>query len=354
MILIINSGSSNTKYALYDPQTLNQVQRGQVKDVQEVFAWLQQQQNQFKITSVGHRIVHGGTEYFAPVLLTDNIMQELKKLIPLAPLHQPYNLAAVEYIKQEYPGITQVGCFDTAFHRSNNKIAQLYAIPDHYTEDGIIKYGFHGLSYEYIASVLEQYVGEKAGARVIVAHLGNGASMCAMNGLRSVATTMGFSALDGLMMGTRCGAIDPGVLLYLMQEQNYNPDSLSKFLYNECGLLGVSNVTNDMQKLLASTDPAAQRAIDLFCYRAATELGKLLVNIGGCDVLVFTAGIGERASKIRASICKWLEWLGLKLDSAANDNNTNIISTPDSKVMVAVIPTNEEYIIAKHVKNLVK
>lgn len=354
MILVVNAGSSNTKFAIYETESLKEITRSQVNNVKEVFAWLQERKADYTITSIGHRIVHGGSEFFAPVLLTETVILALKKLIPLAPLHQPHNLAAIEFFREEYPDLPQIGCFDTAFHRTQSRLAQQFAIPDTLTNEGIIRYGFHGLSYEYIASVLEKQIGTRAKGRVVVAHLGNGASMCAMQALRSVATTMGFSALDGLMMGSRCGSIDPGVLLYLLQEKKYDAEKLVKFLYYECGLLGVSNISNDMKKLIDSQEKSAQNAIDLFCYKAATELGKLLVNLGGCDAIIFTGGIGERAALVREKICAWLKWLGVKIDLASNNVNAHTISTEDSMVIVGVIPTDEEFIIAKHVKNLVK
>jgi acetate kinase len=275
-------------------------------------------------------------------------MEKLAILIPLAPLHEPQNIQAIRIIQKTYPELPQIACFDTTFHHTQEKLATLFAIPRHFTEEGIIRYGFHGISYEYIASVMAQHIGEKANHRVIVAHLGNGASMCAMYQGKSVATSMSFTALDGLMMGTRCGRIDPGVLLYFIQEKNYSGKQLEHLLYNESGLLGVSTISHDMRILLASSDPKAKEAVDLFCYRAALEVGSLSVALGGCDALIFTAGIGEQAAVVRQKICTWLSWLGVKVNQKANQNNAIIISEEDSKIMVSVIPTNEEYMIAKH------
>lgn len=353
MILTINAGSSNVKFALFELESLTTKYQAQVNSMQDAFSWLKDNKKNYEISGVGHRVVHGGTNFFSPVLLNKAIVKQLKEFIPLAPLHQPHNIAAIEYIQKKYPALPQIACFDTAFHVTQLEIAKQFAIPAELTALGIIRYGFHGLSYEYIASVLEKHLGAVGKQKVIVAHLGNGASMCALENNRSVATTMGFSALDGLMMGTRCGSIDPGVLLYLLQEQKFNADELSAFLYNNCGLLGVSNISNDMQKLIASKESSAKKAMQLFCYFAAQELGKLLVSLQGCDAIVFTAGIGERSPDVREQICAWLKWFGVSLDADANRKNMNIISSVDSKVLVSVIPTNEEYIIAKHVKNLI-
>jgi acetate kinase len=352
MILTINAGSSNIKYAIYEAETLELAHKGQVTDIQQVFSWLAVNKNKYDIKAAGHRIVHGGNEFFAPTILNPQIISALQKFTPLAPLHQPHNLAAVEFLLQKYPNMLQVGCFDTAFHRTQHHLSKLFAIPQELTAEGIIRYGFHGLSYEYIASILESKIGPVANKKVIIAHLGNGASMCAMEHCRSVATSMGFSALDGLMMGTRCGNIDPGVLLYLLQEKKYTSSKLSDLLYHKCGLLGVSHISNDMQKLLQHESNAALDAIDLFCFKAAENLGSLLVTLKGCDVLVFTAGIGEHAPVIRAKICSWLDWLGMKIDYQENNHNATIISSNTSNIIVAVIPTDEEHMLAKHTKSL--
>jgi acetate kinase len=352
MILTINAGSSNIKFALFDQQNLTLIHHAQVDTMQEMLRWLKEQDTKYTLTAIGHRIVHGGVEFFEPVLLTKEVMQRLTKLIPLAPLHEPHNLNAVEIFAATYPSIPQVGCFDTAFHVTQQKLSKLFAIPEDLTNSGIIRYGFHGLSYEYIASVMEHSIEELAYKKVIVAHLGNGSSMCAMNNRRSVATSMGFSALDGLMMGSRCGAIDPGVLLYLLQEKKYSPDKLAELLYYKSGLLGVSGLSNDVRELLASTTSNSQTAIDLYCYKAACEFGFLMTANIGCDALIFTGGIGEHAAPIRSKICTWLKCFGVELDTGANNDNATIISSGGSKIKVAVLPTDEELVIGQHTRNL--
>ncbi len=350
MILVVNAGSSNVKFAIFTADTLLEKHRTQVDSIQQVFTWLAENP-QFKITAAGHRIVHGGNKYTKPMIISESVITELKKLIPLAPLHQPYNILAIEKLAAEYPSIPQVVCFDTAFHATQEPIAKIFAIPKELTTEGIIRYGFHGLSYEYIASILTKKIGPIAQQKVIVAHLGNGASMCAMLNLRSVATSMSFSALDGLMMGSRCGSIDPGVLLYLLQEKKYTTEQLVDLLYKKSGLLGVSNISNDVRILLASQENSAQEAIELFCYKAAQEFAKLTVSSGGCDALVFTGGIGENAAPIRGKICSNLVYWGIKIEQDANIANATLISSNDSKIKVAVVPTYEEYMIAQHVKN---
>jgi acetate kinase len=281
-------------------------------------------------------------------LITGKILKKIESLTPLAPLHQPHNLEAIKIIQSLYPKLPQIACFDTAFHCTQNKLATLYAIPRRLTQEGIIRYGFHGISYEYIASVLPKYIKNKANKKVIVAHLGNGSSMCAMKNRLSVATSMGFTALEGLMMGTRCGTIDPGIILYLLQEKNFSKEKISDLLYQESGLLGVSGISSDMRELQSSIHPNAIEALDLFCYRAARELSALCADLQGCDVIIFTAGIGENSAIIRKKICDKLKWLGILLDKKSNNNNEIIISQNKSKVLVAVIPTNEEYKIAQH------
>lgn len=353
MILVINAGSSNVKFAIYD-ESLTLKFRSQVSTIQEVYLWLSGNKQQFKITAVGHRVVHGGNKFFLPVVVTKEIIKQLKTLIPLAPLHQPHNIAAIEELMQLYPDLKQIACFDTAFHRTQIELAKQIAIPQELTDEGVQRYGFHGLSYEYIASVMQEQFGDKETNKVIVAHLGNGSSMCAMNDKKSVATSMGFSALDGLMMGTRCGSIDPGVLLYLLQEKKFKPDELSEFLYSHCGLLGVSGVSNDMRVLLDEQSERAKLAVDLYCYRAACEFGKLIVSLNGCDLLLFTAGIGENSPEVRSGICKWLAWLGIEIDQAANSGNKQIVSAVSSKIKVGMLHTDEELIIAQHVINLLR
>lgn len=348
-ILAINSGSSNIKFSLFAAQQdFTLLHHGETDGLKALFDWLNNLSSSLKIKVVGHRIVHGGTFFFQPTLITDEVMRKMQSLIPLAPLHQPHNLESIEIIRKLYPMLPQVACFDTAFHHTQEKLARLFAIPKELTDAGIIRYGFHGLSYEYIASIITDHLGEIGNQRVIVAHLGNGASMCALRERKSVATSMGFTALDGLMMGTRCGRIDPGVLLYLMEEKHYGTKQLKQLLYHESGLLGVSGISSDMRILLASQEADAQEAIELFCYRAATEFGALFAALNGCDALVFTAGIGEHNAIIRKKICAKLTAFGVKTNDQANENNLTIVSDKDSKIVVSIIPTNEELMLAKH------
>lgn len=354
MILVINAGSSNVKFAIYDSTTLDYVYKEQVNSLSEFYDWLDANKDQYAIKMIGHRVVHGGKDFCAPVQITPRVIEKLKLLIPLAPLHQPYNLSAIESMLNQYPHIPQVACFDTAFHSTQLQLAREYAIPSELTSAGVIGYGFHGLSYEYIAENLHTKIGIVARKKVIVAHLGNGASMCAMDDGKSVATSMGFSAIDGLMMGTRCGNIDPGVLLYLMQQMNLSPNEISNLLYKESGLLGVSKISNDVRNLLQSNLPAAQHAIELFCFRAAAEFGRLMTILRGCDALVFTAGIGEHSIKIREKICSYLSWLGVNIKSDANNANDAIISDADSRILLVVMPTNEEIVIARQTKNVMR
>ena len=310
--------------------------------------WIAGQTDHLRVAAVGHRVVHGGEQFAAPALLDDVILDQLEKLTPLAPLHQPHNLAPIRVISRLAPDIPQVACFDTAFHRTQPSVSQLYALPRDLSAAGIKRYGFHGLSYEYIASVLPGIVGDAARGRVVAAHLGNGCSMCAMRDGKSVATTMGFTALEGLPMGTRSGAIDPGIVLYLLTERGMSVADVSDLLYHRSGLLGVSGISNDMRNLLASTAPEAAGAVDLFVYRITRELGSLAAALGGLDVLVFTAGIGEHAAPVRARVCEDAAWLGIRLDAAASLAGKPRISTADSPVSVWVVPTNEELMIARH------
>jgi acetate kinase len=310
--------------------------------------WLHSHEAGWNIVGVGHRVVHGGSVYSQPVLLTDQCTDKLRQFVPLAPLHQPHNLDGIDALHACLPGVPQVGCFDTAFHRTQPEVAQRFALPRKITDEGVRRYGFHGLSYEYIADTLPSLIGDKADGKVIVAHLGNGASLCAMEGRKSVASTMGFTAVEGLMMGTRTGSIDPGVLLYLMEFHNYDLKSLTKLLYKESGLLGVSGISQDMRTLLESNEQAAKEAVELFCYRLIREIGSLTAALGGLDALVFTGGIGEHAAPVRAAACKGLAWLGIQLDEQANAKNTSHISTRDSQVKALVIPTNEEWMLARH------
>jgi acetate kinase len=307
-----------------------------------------------KIAAVGHRVGHGGARFPGPVLVTDNVLAALRELVHLAPLHQPHNLAAIEAVTRSAPRLPQVACFDTAFHRSQPPVAQVFALPRRYAEEGVRRYGFHGLSYEYIASVLPDIDARAAAGRTVVAHLGNGASMCALKAGRSVATTMGFSAADGLPMGTRCGSLDPGVLLHLMDRHGMDARALEKLIYQQSGLLGVSGISSDMRVLLASPDPRAAEAVNLFVYRIGRELGSLAAALGGLDALVFTGGIGENAAPIRARVCRDAAWLGLRLHEHANEVGDPRISTDDSRVAVWVVPTNEELMIARHTRQLLQ
>ena len=314
--------------------------------------WLRVKYGGSRVLAVGHRVVHGGAKFGAPVVVNDEVLNDLRKLIPLAPLHQPYNLAAIEAVNERLPGVPQVACFDTGFHRGHQQVADLVPLPNELCKAGLQRYGFHGISYEYIASVLPEVAPEIAGGRVIVAHLGSGASMCAMNNCKSVDTTLGFTALDGLCMGTRPGSIDPGVVLYLFQNLNLSVKEVETMLYKKSGLLGISGISNDMRNLLGSSEPAAQLAVDYFVYRAAKEIGALAAVLGGVDGLVFTAGVGENSAEIRQRICAASAWLGIELDADANARKATQISTSKSKVSVWVIPTNEELMIARHTGEL--
>jgi acetate kinase len=317
-----------------------------------LFDWLQAHVSDATLIAVGHRVVHGGTEYAAPVRVDATALARLAEYVPLAPLHQPHNLLPIRTIAERRPGLLQVACFDTAFHQSASPLAQAFALPPSITDRGVRRYGFHGLSYEYIAAVLPQHDARAAAGKTIVLHLGNGASMCAMSGGKSVATTMGFTAVDGLPMGTRSGTLDPGVVLYLMQELHMDPGTIESLLYQESGLLGVSGVSSDMRALLESSDPRAKFAIDLFVYRIGRELGSLAAALGGLDAIVFTAGIGEHAVAVRQAVCSQAGWLGVDLDTQANTTGGPRISTASSRVAVWVIPTNEELMIARHTRAL--
>jgi acetate kinase len=307
-----------------------------------------------RIVATGHRVVHGGMKFDRPVLISGETFSELEALVPLAPLHQPHNLAAINAVAQMAPELPQVACFDTAFHRAQPSLAQAFALPRRYTDEGVRRYGFHGLSYEYIASVLPTMDRRAAAGRSVIAHLGNGASMCAMSAGRSVATTMSFTALDGLAMGTRCGAMDPGVLLYLIERHGMDGPAMEQLLYQESGLLGVSGISSDMRELLASPDPHAAEAVDLFIYRISRELGSLAAALGGLDALVFTGGIGENAVTIRARVCRDASWLGLELDEEANAKGGPRISRGGGRATAWVIPTNEEMMIALHTRRLLE
>jgi acetate kinase len=313
-----------------------------------LFDWLQGRLGKRTLTGVGSRVVHGGTAFAQPVRVTPDIVGALEKLSPLAPLHQGPNLLPIKIIMERLPRLPQVACFDTAFHRSQPPVAQTFAIPRALTESGVRRYGFHGLSYEYIASLLPQVDPKAAAGRTVVLHLGNGASMCALLAGRSVASSMGFTAVDGLPMGTRCGSLDAGALLYLMDEKQMDARALENLIYRESGLLGVSGISSDMRVLLGSDDPNAAEAVELFCYRIGRELGSLAAALGGLDAIVFTAGIGEHAAPVREAVCRSAAWLGLGLDVSANAGGGPRISTDASQVSAWVLPTNEELMIAQH------
>lgn len=317
--------------------------------------WLEARFQDRPLVAAGHRVVHGGALYTAPVRIDASVIAELRRLIPLAPLHQPHHLAAIAALSKLYPALPQVACFDTAFHHTQPEVAAAFALPRRLTDEGVRRYGFHGLSYEYIASVLPDILGPaEADGRVVVAHLGSGASMCAMRRRKSVATTMGFTALDGLPMSRRCGNLDPGVVLYLMQEKGMTAAAVSDLLYNESGLFGVSGVSDDMRTLLASKDKHAADAVALFVYRISRELGSLAAALGGLDALVFTAGIGEHAPEIRRRVCEQAAWLGLSFDEAGNAAGGPRLTIKGSQASAWVIPTDEDLMIARHTWRLIK
>jgi acetate kinase len=315
-------------------------------------SWLRSKWGGARIVGVGHRVVHGGARFSQPVILTRKILSELSELIPLAPLHQPYNLAAIAAVFDRLPDVPQVACFDTGFHSGHSQVAKLVPLPKNVCNSELQRYGFHGLSYEYIASVLPEIAPQIARGRVLVAHLGSGASLCALKDGKSVDSTLGFTALDGLCMGTRPGALDPGVVLYLFQNLGLTPKEVETILYKQSGLMGISGISNDMRDLLCRREGDARLAVDYFVYRAAKEIGSLAAVLGGIDGLVFTAGVGENSPEIRSCICQASRWLGVELDVQANANGGPRISTPESKVAVWVVPTNEELMIAQHTWSL--
>ena len=383
-ILVLNAGSSSVKFSLFEghrwPGPEGLVCNGEFDGIghrvhfaakdnakksladrdltegtthEEVLAmllgWVEDEFPNHRLVAAGHRVVHGGSRFAAPIRIDSSVMDELQPLVPLAPLHQPHNLAAIAAVAKLHPELPQVACFDTAFHHTQPEVAAALALPRAITAQGIRRYGFHGLSYEYIAGVLPDVLGPVAAdGRVVVAHLGSGASLCAMHRRQSVATTMGFTTLDGLVMGTRCGDLDPGVLLYLMQEKGMTAQAVTDLLYRSSGLLGVSGISDDMRTLLASDDPNAADAVALFVYRFGRELGSLAASLGGLDALVFTAGIGEHAPEIRRRACEQACWLGIELDDAANAQGAARISAPGSKVSTWVIATDEDLMIARH------
>ncbi len=322
------------------------------KAVDALAAWLQSKYRGGKVLAVGHRVVHGGAHFVGPTIVDRQVLAQLYQLTPLAPLHQPYNLAAIEEVFERLPGVPQVACFDTSFHCGHSAVVALVPLPRDLCKSGLRRYGFHGLSYEYVASVLPEVAPEIAQGRVIVAHLGSGASLCALREGKSFDSSLGFTALDGLCMGTRPGALDPGVVLYLFQGLGLSVKEVEALLYKKSGLLGISGISNDMRDLLAANEPDAKIAVDYFVYRAAKEIGALAAVLGGIDGLVFTAGIGENSPEIRRRICESAAWLGLELDAKANSGRGPRISTSQSKVSTWVIPTNEEIMIARHTGSL--
>jgi len=344
-VAVFNPGSSNLKIGIFSANDLRELYRYQVPSV-DVASEKLLNPTDIEIKAIGYRVVHGGREFTEPVKIEDGVLEKLKALIPLAPLHQPQSIAVIEKMVKSHPDIPHIACFDTAFHHTNSELERSFALPLSFRNEGIERYGFHGISYQYIASVLPQIAGEKAYGKVIVAHLGSGASMCAMENLKSKATTMGFSTLEGLMMGTRSGSLDPGVILHLIQQKKISIEDVSNLLYHNSGLKGVSGISADMHELEKSDKPEAKFAIELFCYQAARHLGSLVMCLGGLDVLVFTAGIGEHSSLIRQKICKYLEWLGVEIDKPLNESNASFIGGKSNKVGIYVIPTDEEKIIA--------
>ena len=349
-IITCNAGSSNIKLAKYNAKTLALSEKLKVSNLEELVAWYKSQRN---IIAIGHRVVHGGNQFTEAVIIDDQVIEELNKLATLAPLHQPQELAIISALRAIAHEVKQVACFDTAFHKDMPKLEQLLPLPYAYFSEGIRRYGFHGLSYQYITSVLPAIAGTKATGKVVVAHLGNGASVCGMVNLKSMATSMGFSALDGLMMGSRSGALDPGVLLYLLQEKGLTGKQIEELLYAKSGLKGVSGISNDVKVLEENGSEEAMRALKLFSYSAAKYIGSIAVAIGGIDCLVFTGGIGEHSSYIRALICSYLKWLGLGIDSTANSAHAEKISDKESSIAAYVIPTDEEKIIARSCAELV-
>lgn len=383
-ILAFNIGSSSIKLAVFDAATLAPLLRATITgigrearasfdaladgstrpesalpagaDIQEAARWLlaslRDRHPDLHIVAVGHRVVHGGTRFTQPVRIDQHVLDELEALAPLAPSHQPAALAVIHGTQEWLPGIPHIACFDTAFHRIQPKLSQWFALPRALSESGIVRIGFHGLSYEYIASVLPQIDGARARGRVVAAHLGHGASVCGMRELRSVTTSMGFTPLDGLMMGTRCGAIDPGVLLYLLQQRGMRAPELADLLGNQSGLLGVSGISGDVRVLEASDDPRAREALEMFAERAAAVIAAQCTTLGGLDALVFTGGIGEHSSGTRARICKRLQWLGVELDDGANQRHAQRIGKTGAPIPTYVVPTNEEIVMARAVQRL--
>ncbi|MBB5047377.1 acetate kinase [Rhodopseudomonas rhenobacensis] len=379
-ILVVNAGSSSLKFSLYPagerPTKQELLCNGEVANIGEaaqlrataaggavltehpiaaathgdalgnILRWLDRHFTDYQVTAAGHRIVHGGAHYAAPVLVDDAVLATMRSLVPLAPLHEPNHIAAIEALARLHPGLPQVACFDTAFHHGQSEVATSYALPRAITAEGVRRYGFHGLSYEYIAGVLPDMLGEAAEGRVVVAHLGGGVSMCGLHRRRSVATTMGFTPLDGLPMATRCGTIDPSVVLYLLEENGMTPAAVRDLLYRHSGLLGVSGISGDMRTLLGSDDPHAAAAVELFVYRIGRELGSLAAALGGLDAIVFTAGIGEHSPEIRRRVLQQAAWLGVEIDEAAVSGPR--LTSPASRVSAWIIPTDEDLMVARH------
>jgi acetate kinase len=380
-ILVVNAGSSSLKFEVFSvADSLERLIKGQMEGIgtsphltvksaggerlanenhppeavpdlpaamRLVGEWLRQRQ-QGRLVAVGHRVVHGGPNHSRPARINEELLRELEQYTPLAPLHQPNNLAPIRVLLERQPQLAQVACFDTAFHRGHDPMTDHYAIPAHYFDEGIRRYGFHGLSYEYVAGRLAEIAPDVGNGRVIVAHLGSGASMCALYKGLSVESTLGFTALDGLPMGTRCGQIDPGVLLYLLQQHGMTAPQLQDLLYKESGFKGLSGISNDVRDLLASDDAGARLALDHFVHRIGLNAGALVAALGGLDAFVFTAGVGENSAVMRARIAKKLGWLGASLDPARNEASELLVSSDDSKVALYVVPTDEELMIARH------
>ncbi|WP_306148235.1 MULTISPECIES: acetate/propionate family kinase [unclassified Roseibium] len=383
VVLVLNSGSSSIKFSLYDGPTAQVI--GQISGLgaephlnleaplsgrqidraldttdgsshgaalAALLPILNEELGDRSVAAVGHRVVHGGTKHDLPIRITDVVMQELRVLEPLAPLHQPHNLAGIEAAQAAFPEAEQVACFDTAFHRKHPWVNDTFALPRTFYDEGVRRYGFHGLSYEYICEYLKHYAPDAYKGKVIVAHLGNGASMCAIRAGQSIGSTMGFTALDGLPMGTRCGQLDPGVILYLMTTKGMSPDEISDLLYKKSGLKGLSGISQDMRALSQSDDPRAAEAIEYYVFRLRRELGAMAAVLSGVDTLVFTGGIGENSALIRERVCTDQEWLGIQIDPALNNAGDGPISTQSSNVAVLVIPTNEEEMIRRHTEAL--
>jgi len=385
-LLTLNAGSSSVKFAVYEiaGDTLTLQLRGQIagigaaprleaKDAQgqaltftastiadhraalaHLLGWLKQTGHGEGLAGAGHRVVHGGTDFTEHCRLTPAAIAQLAALEPLAPHHQPHNVAAIRALASQMPALPQVACFDTAFHATQPPEARRLALPRELTAKGLLRYGFHGLSYEYVTQRLRELTDGALPQKLVIAHLGNGASMCAVRDGRSIATTMGFSTLDGLIMATRSGALDPGVILHLMRAEGYGLKELEDLLYNRSGLFGLSGLSPDMRTLLASPEPAAREAVTQYCYRIGRELGSLAAALGGLDALVFTGGIGENAAPVRAAVCRDAAWLGIELESAANDVGDQLITTKTSRTAAWIVPTDEELVIAAHTRRLLE